>query len=88
MLALRIARDIFWGFLKEYRLSLPTLQDELHDFERKASRGLFSSLFLATLGILKGNGNASKRVCVRAVEPGEIGGCLRCRVPHLTEATT
>jgi hypothetical protein len=88
MLPLRIARDILCRFLKEYRLSLPALQDELHDFERKASRGLFSSLFLATLGILKGNGNASKRVCVRAVEPGDIHGCLLCRIPHLTEATT
>ena len=88
MLALRIARDIFWGFLKEYRLSLPTLQDELHDFERKASRGLFSSLFLATLGILKGNGNASKRVCVRAVEPGDTHSCLLYRIRHLPEAMT
>jgi hypothetical protein len=55
---------------------------------KRASRGSFSSLFLATLGILKGNGNASKRVCVRAIEPGEINSCLLCRIPHLTEATT
>jgi len=38
--------------------------------------------------ILKGNGNASKRVYVRAVEPGETHGCLLCRIPHLHEATT
>ena len=34
MLALRIARD-FCGLLKEYRLCLPTLQDELPDLERR-----------------------------------------------------
>ena len=30
------------------------------------------SLFLAAFVIRKGNGNASKRVCVRAIEPSEI----------------
>jgi hypothetical protein len=38
----------------------------------QATSELVSSLFLAALVILKGNGNASKRVCVQQLTPDEV----------------